>query len=773
MLILAVVSVLVSLTIREYACEERRRMRSGFSLLPIAILHQISTVCHKCRATLCWRLFGAWCFQTVILVLIWKWMLASFERSDLVPTSVLGQRENPLLDTSGLPRFAHISAADVLPGITKAAAELERRLQRFEHTLETTKNTLRTWASVEEPLEILRRPFDYSWRVVSHLQSVKSSPELRAAVQQAQPILLDISSKFEQSVSIYNAFKDLRLNKKLDGAQHRIVESNLYIMKNSGVDLEAEKRHRFNEINQLLANLTTRFRNNVLDTTSGFSIVLTDKSSVEGLPEMSRQLLASAAVSGTGESPDPENGPWKVGLDLPSYEPVMMYSSNRKLREQLYRARAGRACSGQHDNIAVIEEIRKLRQEKAVILGYKSYAEFSLSANMAKNVYAVWGMLDSLHNKTYPVALKEVAFLTDFASRSGHQGKLEKWDTAYWTQKHMKTLFSISDEEFRPYFPLERVLAGLFNLSSDLFGIKIRPADGAAEVWDDAVRFFNVYNEKEIHIASFFLDPYSRPKEKQTGAWMDNFLSRSSLLHQLPVAFVICNQIPPIGSTPSLMSFYEVSTLFHEFGHALQHMLSTVPYNGVSGINNIEWDAVEFPSQFMSNWVYDRRTIAAISGHYQTGEPLPQAMLEKKIKARYYMKGTDMLTQLHLAALDLTLHSSTDPLEIIKKKVSDKFTVTKPMKGDCFPSTFLHIFGGDSYAAGYYSYKWAEVLAQDAFGAFEEVGLQNKEKIRKVGRRFRDTVLSLGGGTSPLEVFRMFRGRNPSYTALLKSYGLA
>ncbi|RXM32543.1 putative cytosolic oligopeptidase A [Acipenser ruthenus] len=575
-------------------------------------------------------------------------------RSDLAPTSVLGQRENPLLDTSGLPRFAHISAADVLPGITKAAAELERRLQRFEYTLETTKNTLRTWASMEEPLEILRRPFDYSWRVVSHLQSVKSSPELRAAVQQAQPILLDISSKFEQSVSIYNAFKDLRLNKKLDGAQHRIVESNLYIMKNSGVDLEAEKRHRFNEINQLLANLTTRFRNNVLDTTSGFSIVLTDKSSVEGLPEMSRQLLASAAVSGTGESPDPKNGPWKVGLDLPSYEPVMMYSSNRKLREQLYRARAGRACSGQHDNIAVIEEIRKLRQEKAVILGYKSYAEFSLSANMAKNVYAVWGMLDSLHNKTYPVALKEVAFLTDFASRSGHQGKLEKWDTAYWTQKHMKTLFS--------------VLAGLFNLSSDLFGIKIRPADGAAEVWDNAVRFFNVYNEK----------------------------ARSSLLHQLPVAFVICNQIPPIGSTPSLMSFYEVSTLFHEFGHALQHMLSTVPYNGASGINNIEWDAVEFPSQFMSNWVYDRRTIAAISGHYQTGEPLPQAMLENKIKARYYMKGTDMLTQLHLAALDLTLHS-----------------------------------------------------------------------------RFRDTVLSLGGGTSPLEVFRMFRGRNPSYTALLKSYGLA
>ncbi|XP_041134286.1 probable cytosolic oligopeptidase A [Polyodon spathula] len=758
-------------------------MRSRVTLLLIAILHQISTVCHKCRATLWRRLFGAWCIQTFILVLIWKWMLASFERSDLVPTPLLGQRENPLLDTSGLPRFAHISAADVLPGITKAAAELERSLQLFEHTLETTKNTPRTWASVEEPLEILRRPIDYSWRVASHLQSVKSSPELRAAVQQAQPILLDISSMLEQSVSIYNAFKDLSLNKKLDGTQHRIIESNLYSMKNSGVDLEAEKRHRFNEINQLLANLTMRFRNNVLDATSGFSILLTDKSSVEGLPETSRKLLASAAVAGTGKSPDPENGPWKVGLDLPSYEPVMVYSSNRKLREQLYRARAGRACSGQHDNIAVIEEIRKLRQEKARMLGYKNYAEFSLNAKMAKTVYAVWGMLDSLHNKTYPVALKEVELLTDFASHSGHQGKLEKWDTAYWTEKHMKMLFSISDEEFRPYFPLGRyvffimfqcsVLAGLFNLSWDLFGVKIRPADGAAEVWDQSVRFFNVYNEKEIHIASFFLDPYSRPNEKQAGAWMDNFLSRSSLLHQLPVAFVILNQIPPIGSTPSLMSFYEVRTLFHEFGHTLQHMLSTVPYEGASGINNIEWDAVEFSSQFMSNWVYDRRTIDAISGHYQTGEPLPQAMFEKKMKARYYMKGIDMLTQLHLAALDLTLHSSTDPLEILKKKVSDKFTVTKPIKGDCFPSTFLHIFGGDSYAASYYSYKWAEVLAQDAFAAFEEVGLQNKEKIRKVGRRFRDTVLSLGGGTPPLQVFRMFRGRSPSYTALLKGYGLA
>ncbi|XP_038675522.1 probable cytosolic oligopeptidase A [Scyliorhinus canicula] len=375
---------------------------------------------------------------------------------------------------------------------------------------------------------------------------------------------------------------------------------------------------------------------------------------------------------------------------------------------------------------------------------------------------------------------------TTIAEIHGHEGELKQWDEDYWDERQSSTLFSVTEEQLRPYFPLHCVLSGLFQLSSILFGITVKPADQRVEVWHPDVKVFDVYDEKGSHIASFFLDLYSRPSEKERGSWTTSFISRSKLLGKKPVAFVVCNQLPPIGSTPSLMSFAEVKSLFHEFGHAMQHMLTTVPYAMAAGLNNIELDAVEFPSQFMENWLYDNNTIPLISGHYQTGKPLPQNIFAQILKAHHYGGGSVMLRQLFLAALDLTLHtragehgiiisyssfSSTDSWTKVVKKIAERFSVMKEIPESCILCTFPHIFSG-GYAAGYYAYEWAEVLSQDAFGAFEDVGLQNRKAISKIGRRFRDTVLSLGGGTDPGEVFRMFRGQDPHLEFLLKAYGI-
>ncbi|XP_028911008.1 probable cytosolic oligopeptidase A isoform X2 [Ornithorhynchus anatinus] len=711
-----------------------------------------------------------WGLLAAALFLVWKWMFLSFGRGGrlLDELPALGPEPNPLLDVSGLPRFSAIRPAHVVPGILQAAKELQKALEDYEAHLLGTENGSGTWESVEEPLEKLQFPISYSWQIVNHLLMVKNSPELREAHQQVQPLMMNLTSQIAQSLPIYNSFKELSRLPGLVQAQRRILAGFLRAARQRGAELARPQRERFNAVSLRLANLSTAFVHRVLDATKAFSLLLRDRDSVEGLPAFARMLLATNAVAGTDQSPDPDAGPWRATLDAPSYEAVMKHSPNRELRQQLYRARVTRAPG----NRGLVDEIRALRQEAAGILGYQSYADLSLVSKMAGRKEAVWTFLNYLHNKSYHVAKAEQESLQKFAQRQGHLAELEHWDVAFWAERQREALFRLKDEEVRPYFPLERVLSGLFKLCTDIFGVTIHPADGAAEVWASSVRFFYVYDEKGTPIASFYLDPYSRPQEKKEGAWMLNFISRSRLLHHTPVAFVVCNQIPPVGSAPSLMSFTEVITLFHEFGHALQHMLSTVPYAEASGINNIEWDVVEAASQFLENWPYDWNTLVTLSGHYQTGERLPASLFREIRRARHYLSGSTLLFQLYLAALDMELHSSTDPWPAVKSRVAEKFTVRKPLPEDCILCTFTHIFGDDSYAAGYYSYMWAELLAQDEFEAFAEVGLQNRERLAKVGRRYRDTVLSLGGSISPQEVFRKFRGRDPSPDALLRTYGL-
>jgi oligopeptidase A len=471
---------------------------------------------------------------------------------------------------------------------------------------------------------------------------------------------------------------------------------------------------------------------------------------------------------------------------MPRYLPFLKYSRRRDLRERLYKAHVSRASGGEHDNGPLIERILLLRRRQARLLGYANWAEVSLATKMADSVAAVERLLDDLRAAARPAALAELEQLRACAERHGapEAGDLQPWDVPYWSEVLRRESFDLDSEALRPWFPLPQVLDGLFALCGRLFGIWIVAADGEAPVWHPDVRYFRVLEaeggaEGGAPVAAFYLDPYSRPGSKRGGAWMDDCLGRSRDEQGrpvLPVAYLICNQSPPVGDTPSLMTFEEVETLFHEFGHGLQHMLTTVERPQAAGINHVEWDAVELPSQFMENWCYDRPTLMGMARHWQSGEPLPDAEYRKLLAARTFLGGMATLRQVHFALTDLRLHSRWDPEggqspEALRRQLAHSTTVLPPIPEDAMLCAFGHIFAG-GYAAGYYSYKWAEVLSADAYAAFEEVGLENEERVQATGRRFRDTVLSLGGSRSPAEVFAAFRGRDPSPEALIRHSGL-
>jgi oligopeptidase A len=512
-----------------------------------------------------------------------------------------------------------------------------------------------------------------------------------------------------------------------------------------------------------------------LDATKVFQLKLTSKQEIDGLPASLLSLAAQTARAEGEENATPEAGPWVITLDYPSFLPFMKYSTNRELREKVYKAFIGRASSGEFDNNSLIDKILQLRQEKAVLLGYKSYAEVSLARKMAMSVEAVEKLLEELRVASYDAAGKELEELKAFAKTDD----LKQWDIAFWSEKQREAKYDLNAEELRPYFPLPKVLEGLFSLAKRIFGVTITPADGQAPVWQEDVRYFQVSNETGDAIAYFYLDPYSRPAEKRGGAWMDDCIGRAKMVDgstRLPVAYLICNQTPPVDDKPSLMTFDEVNTLFHEFGHGLQHMLTQVDYSGAAGINNVEWDAVELPSQFMENWCYDRATLFGMAKHYETGEALPEHYYQKLLAAKNYMSGSGMLRQLHFSLLDIELHHRYQPggqetPKQVRDRIAKTTTVMPPLPEDAFLCSFGHIFAG-GYAAGYYSYKWAEVLSADAFAAFEEAGLDNEEAIDTTGKRFRDTVLGLGGSLHPMEVFKTFRGREPKTEPLLRHSGL-
>ncbi|OZH52129.1 peptidase M3 [Hydrocoleum sp. CS-953] len=686
-----------------------------------------------------------------------------------------------LLIGKGLPPFEFIKPEDVVPAMTELLTELEQELINLETTVKPT------WNDLVEPLQKLEDRLTWSWGIIGHLMGVKNSPELRKAYNEVQPKVVEFTNKLNQSQPLYQAFKNLNNSdswENLDSGQKRIVESAIRNAELSGVGLEGEKRERFNAIQLELAELSTKFSNNVIDATKAFSLTLTKKEEVDGLPPSLLSLAAQAARDDGAENATPENGPWRITLDYPSFVPFMQHNKKRELREKLYKAFISRASGEELNNYPLIERILELRQQKTEILGFNSYAELSLASKMAPGVEAVEKLLEELRSVSYDAAVKDLEELKAYAgSKNAPEGNdFKHWDTSFWSERLREEKFSFTAEELRPYFPLPQVLDGLFSLVKRIFGINITAVDGEAPIWHEDVRYFQVSDENKTPIAYFYLDAYSRPAEKRGGAWMGDCINRAKIVEngkttvRLPVAYLQCNQTPPVDGKPSLMTFGEVETLFHEFGHGLQHMLTKVDYAGAAGINNIEWDAVELPSQFMENWCYDRSTLFGMAKHYETGETLPEHYYQKLLAARNYMSGTAMLRQLHFAVLDIELHHRYQPggeetVVDVRKRVAQTTTVLQPLPEDSFLCAFGHIFSG-GYAAGYYSYKWAEVLSADAFAAFEEAGLENEQAIANCGKQFRDTVLALGGSLHPMEVFKTFRGREPNTEPLLRHSGL-
>jgi len=733
--------------------------------------------------------------------------------------------ENPLLAVQDFPLYNEVTAEHVMPGMKALIEEAETALAALEARLVANNYEIRCTELLAD-LERMSDRVGRAWGVVNHLKAVRDNEALRNAVESVQPLVVTFNLKTSQSEAVYKAFKAIKESTAfadLTAAQKRIVENEIRDAQLSGVALEGEKKTRFNIIQQDLAKLSTTFSNNVLDSTKTFTVRITEQAEVAGLPASALGLASQTAVSKGDVSSTPENGPWIFTLDAPSFLPVQQHAKNRALREMMYEKYITRASeqtvakeaktgeiissvmSGQAgkrqgigmlwkrvaqklgmskgkslDNTPVIDQILALRQERAQLLGMRHHADVSTASKMATFEGAM-KLMDDLREKSYASAVQEMEELKAFAKKQGFEEQLMPWDMTFYAERMREELYSYQEEDLRPYFSLPRVLDGLFSLVTRLFDVEIVAADGKAPVWNKDVRFFQI-NRNGEPAAYFYLDPYSRPEEKRGGAWMDECASRSSTMAtagqavRLPIAHMVCNQSPPVGDKPSLMTFREVETLFHEIGHALQHMLTTQEEGLVAGIRGVEWDAVETPSQFMENWCYDKATVDKMAVHYETGETIPEELWNKVKAAKNYRAGSMMLRQLQFSVTDLQLHSNFQPggdssVHDLYKKVAATYQVQKPMEYDRFLCGFSHIFAG-GYSAGYYSYKWAEVLSADCFAAFEEAGLDNEEKVRETGVKFRDTILAMGGGAAAPEVFKQFRGRDPTPDALLRHSGL-
>ena len=637
---------------------------------------------------------------------------------------------NPLLRKKDLPAFADIKPEHVVPAIETRLAELKADFAALEQSLSNpqqgeswgTRRLEYDYEGVVEKMEAIQDPLGFSWSVVGHLMGVANSDELRAAHDKMQPVVIETYQALGQSQPLYKALSALKQRQsvwsQLDEAQRRIITSSIRGMRNSGVGLPIEERERFNKLQLEAAELSSKFSNNVLDSTKLFKLRITDGSKLAGLPTSVLAMFAQKSVQEGDKDATAESGPWTVTLDMPSYLPCMQHLQDRELREQLYRAFVTRASTGDYDNAPLIKRTLQVKYEMAKILGYGSHAEKSLSSKMTPSVQAVEDLTAMLLAAAYPAAVKELELIKTLAKTKGFSGELQLWDVPFWSERLREDQYAYTEEELKPYFALPAVLDGLFKLCNRLFGVRIEAADGEAEVWDKDVRFFKIYDEQtKEHIASFFLDPYSRPATKRGGAWMDSCTGRSKVLNSKPVAYLTCNGAPPVGDAPSLLTWRECETLMHEAGHGLQHMLTRVVHGEAAGINNVEWDAVEQPSQFMENWMYDKKTLDSFAKHYQTGEPLPEALFKKVCDAKTFLSGLGMIRQLYFGAIDMHVHSQkfnpdTDSVFDVQHDLARLYTVIPPLKEDRFLCSFSHIFAG-GYSAGYFSYKMAEVLSAD------------------------------------------------------------
>lgn len=685
---------------------------------------------------------------------------------------------SPFLNIPYYPAFDRMTPENAAPAFEQLLADANRAVDAIE------RNHTPTWSGLIRPLHDACHPLFDAWGLLGHMLSVMNNDAWRRVYEEFQPALVTFSLRVGQSPAFYASYCALRDADQaapcLTSVQRRILDKTIQAAEQAGVGLPEPQQQRFNEIQAELARLATDFRNNVLDATKAFSLTLRTHDEADGLPPALLAVTAQAARDADEPQATAEDGPWRITLDHAVYHPFMMHSRNRAAREQLCRASATRASSGDLDNSPLIEQTLALRREMAALLGYASYAELSLSRKTARTVEAVDALIAQLADAARDAAQREADDLLAFARAHGFEGtSLEPWDTAFWAERQREHVYAYSDEELSRYFLFPRVLEGLFQLAERLFGITITPADGEAPVWHPDVRFFRVADTDGTPRACFFLDPYSRPATKSGGAWMNDFRTRDrrpdgSL--QLPMAVLVCNQSVPVGDQPPVMRFQEVNTLFHEFGHALQHMLTTVEEPDASGVNGIEWDAIEIASQFMENWCYDRPTLKGLSSHAETGEPLPDALFDKLVAAKNYRAATAMCRQIFFAATDMDLYAryprpEWPDADTVKRQNAATYLSTPLLPEDRFLCSFTHIFGG-GYAAGYYSYKWSEVLSADAFAAFEEAGLADDAAVRATGQRFRDTLLALGGSEDPMAVYRRFRGRAPTVDALLRHSGL-
>jgi len=674
--------------------------------------------------------------------------------------------DNPLLHFEELPPFAHIRPEHIEPAIDYLLAENRRRIAAL-----LDEDADPTWENAIEPLEEWDDELERVWSPVSHMNSVVNSDALRAAYNACLPKLSEYGTEMGQNERLYQVYKRLADSEQpLNATQRKVLENALRDFHLSGVDLSPEKKARYKEISQQLSQLTSRFSENLLDCTNAWQKHIQDETQLAGLPPSALELAGQTAqqrdLSG-----------WLLTLDYPSYFPVMTYADDRELRREVYEAYNTRASDqGPHDrkydNSALMEEILALRHEVAQLLGFANYAERSLVTKMAPSTDEVMHFLHDLARRSHPQAERELAELRAFAAALGHDD-LQPWDVPYYSEKLRQQRYSISQEEVKPYFPETRVIPGMFEVVGRLYQVSFHEVEGV-EAWHPDVKFYEIRDADGHEVAQFYFDLYARPN-KRGGAWMGTCQSRMVTAErcQLPVAYMTCNFTPPVGDKPALLTHDEVETLFHEFGHGLHHMLTRVDYPAVSGINGVAWDAVELPSQFMENFCWQREALDLFSGHYETGEPIPPEMFERMLSAKNFQSAMMMVRQLEFSMFDFRIHREYDPARggrvyEILDEVRDEVAVLRPPAWNRFPHGFSHIFAG-GYAAGYYSYKWAEVLSADAFSLFEERGVFDPE----TGQAFLHNILERGGAQDAADLFRAFRGRDPEIDALLRHSGIA
>ena len=684
-------------------------------------------------------------------------------------TAVLSSMNNPLLENEALPAFSEILPEHIEPALDEVLLQAKLAVDNLLSKLKTP-----TWETLVVPMEELDARIHQVWSPVSHLNSVMNSEELREAYNACLPKLSEFGTELGQNEGLYEAYKAIASSEQyqdFDVAQKKVIDNSLRDFRLSGVELSQTKRDQFKTISQSLSELTAKFEENVMDSTQSWQKNITDESLLSGLPDSAKAMAAQVAQRANKKG-------WLFTLDFPSYLPLITYADNRALRKEVYTAFATRASDqgingAQWDNTSVIAEILSLRHQLANLIGFDNHAERSIETKMAQSSQQVLDFLGDLATRSKPIAEKEFAELQSFAKENTELRGVEAWDMTYFSEKLRQQRYAISQEEIKSYFPEDKVVPGLFAVVNRLYGLNIVERHDI-DVWHPSVRFFDIFDESGASRGQFYLDLYAR-SHKRGGAWMDECLSHRLTPNglQIPVAYLTCNFSEPIGDKPALFSHDEVTTLFHEFGHGLHHMLTKIHYAGVSGINGVPWDAVELPSQFMENWCWEREALDLISGHFETGETLPSALFDKMIAARNFQSAMVMIRQLEFSLFDFRLHLEFDPeqegqAEKVLAEVREEISVVTPPAFSRFGHSFSHIFAG-GYAAGYYSYKWAEVLSADAFSKFEEKGIFD----RKTGVEFLQAILEQGGSREPMDLFVEFRGRKPEIDALLRHSGIA